>query len=98
MVHNIDAELLETYRTLGKIRSSEKLLRDAYFEIVELSPELFAFKRSPENGIGHSLFAVINNTDSELEYIFDGTGKDYDVNSYDGVVILPPRGWVYRKV
>lgn len=96
--HEMDEELCETYRSLGMIRHTEKLLYDAYFEIVDLSSECFAFVRRPVDGIGYSLLAVINNTDSDLDYSFDGVAEDYDGVTHEGKVTLPPRGWIYLKI
>ena len=78
------------------IRKNEKLLRDAYFEIVELSPERFVFKRTAVDG-SETLIAVINNTDADMAYTFDGVKRDVHGNIFDGSVTLPPRGWVYLK-
>lgn len=94
---NIDSDIFDEYQKLGNIRKNETLLRDALFEIEELTPERFVFVRRPVNGAGYSLVAVINNTDEEMTYSFDGVLADYDGNVHDGKVILAPRGWIYLK-
>ncbi|MBR5633332.1 MAG: hypothetical protein IKW68_05060, partial [Clostridia bacterium] len=75
---------------------SEALLRDAYFRIVELNEERFVFERTAVDG-SETLTAVINNTEGEIPYTFDGVKRDVHGESHDGSVTLPPRGWVYLK-
>ncbi len=94
--NSIDGEISAAYRELGMIRKNEKLLRDATFEIVELTHEMFVFKRTSVDG-SEALTAVINNTDAELIYTFGGVKRDVCGKVYDGSVSLPPRGWVYLK-
>ena len=94
---NMDGDLLCEYTKLGNIRKNEVLLRDALFEIEELTSERFVFVRRPFSGEGHSLVAVINNTDAALTYEFEGSLCDYDGVIHEGSVTLPPRGWNYLK-
>ncbi|MBQ6788714.1 MAG: glycoside hydrolase family 13 protein [Clostridia bacterium] len=94
--NSVDAEISKAYRELGMIRKNEKLLRDAYFRIVELSHERFVFERTAVDG-SESLTAVINNTDADMTYTFEGVKRDVHGESHDGSVTLSPRGWVYLK-
>ncbi|MBR5447844.1 MAG: glycoside hydrolase family 13 protein [Clostridia bacterium] len=94
--NNMDEEISAAYRELGMIRKSEALLRDAYFRIVELNEERFIFERTAVDG-SETLTAVINNTEGEIPYTFDGVKRDVHGESHDGSVTLPPRGWVYLK-
>ncbi len=96
--NNINKKLSDTYTELGQFRRREKLLRDAYFEIVTLTSEVFAFLRSPADGKGYSILAVINNTAQPLEYTLDRSAWDQNGKEITGSITLPPRGWAYLKV
>jgi len=96
--NNINKRLSSAYAELGSFRKSEKLLRDAYFEIVSLTKEEFSFVRRPVNGDGYSILAVINNTDSECEYVLQCPASSMDDVEVNGSVMLPPRGWAYFKI
>lgn len=95
--NNVDEHLTDAYRQLGSFRKTETLLRDAYFEIVSLTKEHFAFLRRPVDGEGYSILAVINNTDAELEYELPLRGCTLDGEPVSSVT-LPPRGYAYLKI
>lgn len=93
-----DERLTAEYRRLGSFRHHERLLRDALFELVELTSEEFAFIRRDAHGTEDAIFAVFNNTDaardieSELELVtLDGAPVGRTVH-------LPPRGYGYFRI
>ena len=57
-----DKDLLEYFRTIGKIRQSEKFLEKADFSIIDINPNYFMFERSLED---EKALIVVNRTDEE---------------------------------
>lgn len=96
--NNMDESLVSAYAELGNFRKREKLLRDAYFEIISLTKEEFSFIRRPVDGKGYSIITVINNTDEPRCYALDRVAYDTNGNEVGESVTLPPRGWAYLKV
>ena len=96
--NNMDESLVSAYAELGNFRKSEKLLKDAYFEIISLTKEEFSFIRRPVDGKGYSIITVINNTDEPRKYTLDGVAYDTNGNEVGESVTLSPRGWAYLKV
>ena len=88
-----DEDLLEYYRTLGRIRSEEALFADGEFEVIEARGELIAYRRYNENA---SVTVVINASDSAVEYPIKRRVNDLITGEvYSG--FIPPRTAVILK-
>lgn len=60
-----NADLLDYYKKINKIRSAEKIYKDGFFTIVECTPEILAFARHDDEGFA---ITVINRS-AEKFYI-----------------------------
>ncbi len=96
--NDTDEHLTAEYRKLGSFRHREKLLRDAFFEIVTLTPHEFSFIRRDAHGTGEAIFAAFNNTDEPREICSDFELFDLDGACVGRTVHLSPRGYGYFKI
>ena len=88
-----DEDLLEYYRTLGKIRSEEALFADGEFEVTEARGELIAYRRYNENA---SVTVVINASEKAADYPITRRVNDLITGEvYSG--FIPPRTAVILK-
>lgn len=67
--NNINCDLLEYYRSIGRLRRKESAYKDGEFKLLRLDSDVFAFLRVKGN---NSLLTVINSSDKTLLLEFDG--------------------------
>lgn len=92
-----DEKLTAEYRKLGMFRKNETLLRDASFEIVTLTSDMFSFVRRGIHGEG-AIYAVFNNTDNEISFAPEFEACKIDGTLVDGTVTLLPHGYAYFRI
>lgn len=96
---SMEKGLLEYYRRLGEIRSTEKLFIDGEFENVFASDTLYVCRRTPWNNENYFLLIVINRSDRALtlrfsneasELINGEIGREIQVDSFSAAYIKLP--------
>ncbi len=69
--NNIENDLLDYYRTIGKIRKTEPLLNGGLFRNIVCREELYVFERTPFDNGRHKLLVVINRSERTVPFVFD---------------------------
>ena len=91
---HIDSDLLEFYRSVGKIRRESEVYSDGDFALVELSDDILAFRRDKEK---ESYFTVVNNSDSYRTVKFSKHAEDlFAAECALSFSIAPESARIYR--
>ena len=94
-----DEELLEFFRSIGKIRKEEEFLEKANLEIVDINDKMFMFEREKDN---EKAIITVNRTDNEQKLIlpsgYDNPDKIYNLNNSNEKELAPHGGLVLKKV
>lgn len=94
-----DEDLLEFFRSIGKIRNEEKFLERADFEIIDINDKTFIFQR--KNGQEEALININRTEDNQKIIIpkrFENPDKIYRINKEDDEELSPYGGLVLKKV
>ena len=70
--NNVELDLLEHYRKLGKIRSEYGAYKDGNFKIIALTDDVLIFARTQRGSV---LLTVVNNSCGTLKLTFDKPTK-----------------------
>lgn len=94
-----DEELLEFFKSIGKIRQEEHFLEQADFDILDVNDRTFTFQRKNDN---EEAIININRTPDNQRIIlpkrFENPDKIYRLNKEDDEELSPYGGLVLKKV
>ena len=95
--HNMDLDLLEYFRYIGRIRNSEKFLEQADLNILDINEQYMMFERVLNGDRG---LAIVNRTGDFIEpgipVIYQKPSKIYTLKK-SNQKILTPYGGIYLK-
>ena len=93
---NIDYEILNTVKKMGKLRNDNQFLEKASLEIVNINPKTFSFIRKLDNKEAYVLVSRVGTRekveipkeyqDAEIEYKIDDSTKE-ELSEYGGIVL-----------
>ena len=87
-----NAELLDYYKRIGRIRINEPLYKDGYFDIVECTSELLAFARYNDNQFA---ITVVNRSDKKIHIDSNVTLKNIETNR-EITTVLPNKVYILK--